>query len=66
MIRHFVCVLSLILSVNSVAADNTGNQAVIELDETVILGNQELPKVLYILPWKTPTGLPEIEVRAGR
>lgn len=64
MIRHFVCVLSLVFTVNSVAADNTGNQAVIELDETVILGNQELPKVLYILPWQTPTGLPEIEVRA--
>jgi hypothetical protein len=64
MIRHFVCALSLVFTVNSVAADNTGNPAVIELDETVILGNQELPKVLYILPWQTPTGLPEIEVRA--
>ena len=64
MIRHFVCALSLAFTVNSVAADNTGNPAVIDLDETVILGNQELPKVLYILPWQTPTGLPEIEVRA--
>lgn len=64
MIRHFLCLLSLTFAVNSVAADKTGKQAVIELDETVILGNQELPKVLYILPWQTPTGLPEIEVRA--
>ena len=36
----------------------------IELDETVISGNQELPKVLYILPWQRPEGLPEIELRA--
>ncbi|MEQ8859456.1 MAG: hypothetical protein RIC56_12485 [Pseudomonadales bacterium] len=36
---------------------------VIELDETVISGNQELPKVLYILPWQQPDGLPDIELR---
>ena len=35
----------------------------IELDETVISGNQELPKVLYIVPWQQPDGLPEIELR---
>ena len=29
-------------------ADSTGG--VLQLDETVISGNQELPKVLYILP----------------
>ncbi|MCZ6619728.1 MAG: hypothetical protein O7E57_16535, partial [Gammaproteobacteria bacterium] len=33
---------------------------VIQLDETVISGNQELPKVLYILPWRQPGGLPDI------
>jgi hypothetical protein len=43
------------------AAADTGRVA---LDETVISGNQELPKVLYILPWQQPTGLPEIELRA--
>jgi hypothetical protein len=37
---------------------------VIQLDETVISGNQELPKVLYILPWREPQGLPEIEIEA--
>lgn len=36
---------------------------VIQLDETVISGNQELPKVLYIVPWQQPEGLPEIELR---
>lgn len=35
---------------------------VIELDETVISGNQELPKVLYIVPWQQPDGLPQIEL----
>ena len=38
---------------------------VLQLDETVISGNQELPKVLYILPWREPQGLPEIEIEAG-
>ena len=37
---------------------------VLELDETVISGNQELPKVLYILPWRDPQGLPDIEIQA--
>lgn len=36
---------------------------VIQLDETVISGNQELPKVLYIVPWQQPEGLPDIELR---
>lgn len=38
--------------------------AVLRLDETVISGNQELPKVLYILPWREPQGLPDIEIQA--
>jgi hypothetical protein len=32
----------------------------IQLDETRVSGNQELPKVLYILPWQQPDGIPEI------
>ena len=39
-------------------------QGVMQLDETVISGNQELPKVLYILPWREPEGLPQIEITA--
>ncbi len=34
----------------------------VQLDETVISGNQELPKVLYILPWRDPDGLPELNL----
>jgi hypothetical protein len=29
-----------------------------ELDRTPIVGNRELPKVLYIVPWKKPAALP--------
>ncbi len=36
----------------------------VQLDETVISGNQELPKVLYILPWRDPDGLPELNLDA--
>ncbi len=39
-------------------------QGVLQLDQTVISGNQELPKVLYILPWREPQGLPDIEIQA--
>ena len=58
------CGLILSASVTGWAADSAHTGAVIELDETVISGNQELPKVLYILPWQSPSGLPEIEVKA--
>jgi len=61
--------LSLLLSAASLAssvveaADAAMPEGVIRLDETVISGNQELPKVLYILPWREPGGLPEIELK---
>jgi hypothetical protein len=29
-----------------------------ELDRTPIVGNRELPKVLYIVPWKKPAAQP--------
>ena len=51
------------------ADENTPQSAhspsgVLQLDQTVISGNQELPKVLYILPWREPQGLPDIEIQA--
>ena len=33
-----------------------GAEDTIYLEETVISGNQELPKVLYILPWREMAG----------
>lgn len=37
-----------LLSVPAMAADQ------VELEGTSIIGNRELPKVLYIAPWKKP------------
>jgi hypothetical protein len=33
----------------------------VKLDRTVVSGNQELPKVLYILPWESNETRPAIE-----
>ena len=62
--------LGVLLAMQGIAAEQepaeTGPEprGVIRLDETVISGNQELPKVLYILPWRDPSGLPDIELDA--
>lgn len=45
-------ILLLAMSVNAYCADVD----TIYLDETYISGNQELPRVLYILPWKDQQG----------
>ena len=55
---------SVLLLPGLVAAAEVMPKGVIQLDETVISGNQELPKVLYILPWREPGGLPDIELNA--
>lgn len=47
--NYFFVVVSL-MSMNSLAQDNE----VITMEDTVI-GNQEQPKVLYIVPWKSAT-----------
>jgi len=49
MIRSCLLVLALaaLLPTNAFAADR------IELDETAIQGSRELPKILYIVPWKS-------------
>ena len=52
--------LSVTLAVLSIAGISGKAQAgeanTIYMDETFISGNQELPKVLYILPWKNQPG----------
>ena len=52
------------ISTFALAEETQMTRGVIRLDETVISGNQELPKVLYILPWRDPNGLPEIDLNA--
>jgi len=71
--RHILCltmVLALLVG-NTTFADEEAQKepkknefplGTVQLDETVISGNQELPKVLYILPWQQPTGLPNIKL----
>ena len=57
-------IAALVLASVANAAEPTApkKQGVIHLDETVISGNQELPKVLYIVPWQDPSGMPTIEI----
>ena len=64
-IRSFFLLLCQLLTFSAavVAAGAELPVGRIELDETVISGNQELPKVLYIVPWQQPSGLPEIELQ---
>lgn len=44
---YSLILLLLLTSTNAVLAEDR-----IELQGTAIIGNQELPKVLYIVPWK--------------
>jgi len=47
--KKFACILAgMLLSFTATAADE------VELEGTSIIGNRELPKVLYIAPWKKP------------
>jgi len=34
----------------------------VRLDETIVTGNQELPKVLYIVPWQDTEAMPQIGI----
>jgi len=45
---------TLLAAVLGVAATVTPAQDRADIDRTTITGNKELPKVLYIVPWKKP------------
>ena len=47
--KHIALLLVLLLPVITLAEDE------IELKTTVIKGNKELPKILYVVPWKDVT-----------
>lgn len=51
MIKHLVTVPLLLYAI---AMTNVHAQDRVELPGTSIIGNRELPKVLYIVPWKRP------------
>jgi hypothetical protein len=60
---HVVVVIgSLAFGAGAAAEQDAKPNGHIRLDETVISGNQELPKVLYIVPWQDPSGIPKIEL----
>lgn len=63
--RKLALISTILLAASGVclAEDPGRSGGTIVLDETVISGNQELPKVLYILPWRQPSGLPDIQVK---
>jgi hypothetical protein len=44
-----VCVLGLASALGATRAEDRA-----DLDPTQVVGNRELPKVLYIVPWKKP------------
>ena len=46
---HATMIVAGTLAAGSVAAQDRA-----EIDRTQIIGNRELPKVLYIVPWKKP------------
>jgi hypothetical protein len=45
---------SLLAAVMACAAMSAWSQDRADIDKTQIIGNRELPKVLYIVPWKKP------------
>jgi hypothetical protein len=44
------------------AADASAAKDKVRLNETIISGNQELPKVLYIQPWQDSSALPDLGI----
>lgn len=56
---------ALLASCDGHAADGAAGEARVALDTTVISANQELPKVLYIVPWRAPAGRPDLPATAG-
>ena len=47
--KSFVIISLCLLATTSVWAEDS-----VELEGTSIIGNRELPKILYIVPWKKP------------
>ena len=63
--RGALMVALMLTCLGSVQADEKSVADRVRMNETVISGNQELPKVLYILPWQSSNGRPALELSAG-
>ena len=57
--KRILCIILTMLVSLAASAEE-----VLKMEGTRIRGNQELPKVLYILPWQQPGGVPEFEMQA--
>ena len=49
-VRFLAATFAMVFTITSVA--ETGQVDKLELDSTAVTGNEELPKVMYIVPWK--------------
>ena len=47
-LRHAIAIAVALAAAGATAQDRA------EIDRTQVIGNRELPKVLYIVPWKKP------------
>ena len=56
MMKYIIPIFLVLLSTSLQAAER------LNMEGTKIRGNQELPKVLYIVPWQDPTGIPTIQL----
>jgi hypothetical protein len=52
LIKHKFYIRTILLVMMSCLAMSANAETTLELDETEITGARELPKVLYIVPWK--------------
>ena len=50
-VRFLVACFAMVLTITSVAEEPRGTDR-LELESTSVTGNEELPKVMYIVPWK--------------
>ncbi len=51
-IRFLMAGFAMVFTLNALAEDGPIQVDRLELDASSITGNQELPKVMYIVPWK--------------
>lgn len=55
--KRYRCLTAILLSAGILSG--VQGEERLEMEGTAIIGNQELPKVLYIVPWK-PSELPDL------
>ena len=58
-VRFLIAAFAMLCTTGILAQDVAGQTDRLELDSSSITGNQELPKILYIVPWKE-VGLGEL------